>query len=88
MSELGLNDLGKIDLCNDNRSAELLAKNSVYHARSKHIDLRYHFVHENVRNNEFVLKHLYTTNMLADFLTKFLPRDKFVKCMRELNMIF
>ena len=67
----------------DNKSAIDLAKNPVFHGRSKHIDVRYHFIRECVERGEIVLKYVNSENQKADVLTKALETAKFEK-MRDL----
>ena len=74
---------GPVILYIDNKSAIDLAKNPVFHGRSKHIDIRYHFIRECVERGEIVLKHINTNEQRADVLTKALCRAKF-EGMREL----
>ena len=62
----------------DNQSAIALAKNPVYHARTKHIDVQYHFIRNKVESKEIELRYLPTKEMIADALTKPLPRPAFV----------
>ncbi|CAG9137777.1 unnamed protein product [Plutella xylostella] len=50
--------------------------NDIYHARSKHIDVRYHFVRERISNNQVTIRYKNTEDMVADVLTKGLPRPK------------
>ncbi|KAE9054364.1 hypothetical protein PF001_g33199 [Phytophthora fragariae] len=47
-----------------------LAKNVGYQARTKHIDIRYHFVREKAVSNEVKLEYVDTKNQLADIMTK------------------
>ncbi|KAE9180698.1 hypothetical protein PF005_g23177 [Phytophthora fragariae] len=47
-----------------------LAKNVGYQARTKHIDIRYHFIREKVVSNEVEMEYMDTKNQLADFMTK------------------
>ncbi|KAE8884963.1 hypothetical protein PF005_g13677 [Phytophthora fragariae] len=47
-----------------------LAKNVDYEARTKHIDIRYHFIREKVVSNEVELEYVDTKNQLADIMTK------------------
>jgi hypothetical protein len=61
----------------DNKSAIALAENPTYHARSKHIDIQYHFVREKVANSTIRLQYIPTGQMAADGLTKPLERVKF-----------
>nr|GEW80220.1 zinc finger, CCHC-type [Tanacetum cinerariifolium] len=58
----------------DNKSAIELIKNMVFHERSKHIDLRYHFIRECVERGDVVIKHVCSKEQKADILTKPLPR--------------
>lgn len=60
----------------DNQSAIRISGNDMYHARSKHIDVRYHFVRERIANNQVAVKYMSTQDMLADALTKGLHRPK------------
>ena len=61
----------------DNLSAIALSKNPLYHSRSKHIDVQYHYVRECVENGLISLVHIGTGEMVADMLTKGLARPKF-----------
>lgn len=68
----------------DNQSAIRISGNDIYHARSKHIDVRYHFVRERVANNQVAIRYKKTEDMVADALTKGLHRPKheaFTKAM-------
>ncbi|KAJ0448763.1 putative RNA-directed DNA polymerase [Helianthus annuus] len=62
----------------DNKSAINLSKNPVLHNRSKHIELRYHYIREMVLKEEVSLEYCNTNVQLADVLTKSLSREKFV----------
>ena len=62
----------------DNLSALKFAENPMFHARSKHIDIRHHFVRERIASNEVVLNHCASEDNMADILTKALPRPIFV----------
>lgn len=61
----------------DNQSAIRLIKNPEFHKRSKHIDIRYHFIREKFEEAEFVLEYVSSDNMIADIFTKSLPKEKF-----------
>jgi ribonuclease HI len=54
----------------DNQSAIALGKNDTFHQRTKHIDIRYHFVRENVTSNKIVLEYIPTNQQQANILTK------------------
>ncbi|KAH9132266.1 hypothetical protein LEN26_007465 [Aphanomyces euteiches] len=57
----------------DNQGSIALAKNPQHHNRTKHIDIRYHFVGEKVQDQDIALKYCPTQNMIADIFTKTLP---------------
>jgi len=63
----------------DNQSAIALSRNPVFHDRSKHIDVRYHFIRECVDEGGIVLSYTETEQQLADVLTKALGRVHFQK---------
>lgn len=77
------NYVGPVVLYIDNKSAIDLAKNPVFHGRSKHIDIRYHFIRECIERGEIVIKHISTEFQKADALTKALVTVKFER-MRAL----
>lgn len=61
----------------DNKSAIDLAKNPVFHGRSKHIDVRFHFIRECIENGDIVVKHVCSEEQRADSLTKALSTANF-----------
>ncbi|GKA91448.1 hypothetical protein Tco_0813318 [Tanacetum coccineum] len=67
----------KIPLYCDNRSAIALCCNNVQHSRSKHIDIRHHFIREQVEKGVVELYFVMTDYQLADIFTKALPRERF-----------
>jgi hypothetical protein len=85
LKELDKN-IGEPTIYCDNQSSICLAKNPEFHARSKHIDIRYHFIRELLQKKEFSLKYLETSEMVADIFTKGLPRIKHYKCMEAMNL--
>lgn len=72
-------DPGLVLLYEDNKSAIDLARNPVFHGRSKHIDIRYHFIRDCVECGQIELKYVKTDDQRADTLTKALPIVKFEK---------
>lgn len=87
LEELGLREVAKATMFCDNLGAIKLAENPVFHGRSKHIDIRHHFVWDVMKNGTFSLKHMSTEEMVADFLTKGLPKAKHVKCLEMSGML-
>nr|GEW70723.1 copia protein [Tanacetum cinerariifolium] len=67
----------KILLYFDNRSAIALCYNNVQHSRSKHIDIRHHFIQEQVKKGVVELFFVTTDYQLANIFTKALPRAQF-----------
>ena len=63
----------------DNQSAICMAKNPQFHGRSKHIAIKYHFIRDQVENNNMELKYCRTNDMIADMLTKGLNGEQFAK---------
>ena len=61
----------------DNTSAINISKNPVQHSRTKHIDIRHHFIRELVENKTIVIEHVATENQLADIFTKALGSSRF-----------
>lgn len=54
-----------------------LLNNKLISQRSKHIDVKYHFIRENVKKGKIKLKHLSTNEMIVDIFTKPLAKGKF-----------
>lgn len=73
-------------LCTDNQGAIALAKNPVSHAKSKHIDIRHHFIRDAVMDKIIWLQYVPTEEMTADSLTKALSRQKHEKCAIGMGM--
>ncbi|GJT80935.1 hypothetical protein Tco_1055277 [Tanacetum coccineum] len=66
----------RIPLYRDNKSATALCCNNVQHSRVKHIDVRYHFIKEQVENGIVELYFVWTEYQLADIFTKTLAKRK------------
>src|SRR5436189_639814 len=77
--ELGIQQ-GGVRLHCDSQSAIYLAKNQVYQARTKHIDVRYHKIRELVSSSEMLLEKVYISKNATDMLTKPVPVVKFKHC--------
>ena len=85
--EINCQELAETTIFCDNHGALKLAENPVFHKRSKHIDIRYHFVREVLKAGELKLNHVPTENMLADLMTKALPRPKHLTCVNGLKLV-
>ena len=63
----------------DNQSAMSMPKNPQFHGRTKYIEIKFHFIREQVKGGAVKLKYCPTEEMVADMLTKGLPQVKFAK---------
>jgi len=86
MADLGLGDTGATRILEDNQGAIALAKNPVSHSRTKHIDIRHHFIREAVEDDIVEIEYCPTKEMLADILTKPLPRVTFQYLRKKMGL--
>ena len=70
----------------DSTSALAYAKDPKYHGKSKHIDIRFHYIRDMVAHGEVVLRHISTGSMVADPLTKPIARDVFHSHIRSMGL--
>ena len=84
LGEMHENDAVKI--YEDNQGSITLAKNPQFYKRTKHIDIRYHFVREKIEDGEVILEYISTTNMLADLMTKPIPATQFCVLRNKLGV--
>jgi hypothetical protein len=85
VNELGIQQ-GGVSLHCDSQGAIYLAKNQVYHARTKNIDVRFHKIRELVATGELLLEKIHTSENAADMLTKPIIADKFKHCLDLTNV--
>jgi hypothetical protein len=71
----------------DNISSIVLVNNSVYHARTKHIEVHYHFIKEKVLTKEIDLIHVSTEDQVANIFTKALGTNKLKKLQKMLGVL-
>ena len=76
----------KIPLYCDNKSAIALSCNNVQHSREKHIDIRHHFIREQVEKGVVELYFVRSEYQLADIFTKALPRERFEFILPRLGL--
>jgi histone deacetylase 1/2 len=87
LRELGIPQARPPVLWCDNIGATYLSSNPVFHARTKHIEVDYHFVRERVAQKLLCIKFISSKDQLADIFTKPLPQPQFVGCRRNLNLL-
>ncbi|GBN10581.1 Retrovirus-related Pol polyprotein from transposon TNT 1-94 [Araneus ventricosus] len=87
LCELDLGVLSKqITIDVDTHSAIKLAENSLFHSRTKHIDIRHDFIRDVLEDGKIAAKHVSTSKMGADILTKPLDSLKHYECLKIINV--
>jgi hypothetical protein len=86
MVDFGFDYTAPVLISCDNQAALKLLVNPVVSARSKHIDVLHHFARERVARKEVSFVYCKTGDMIADCLTKPLPRDKLLKCCEGMGL--
>lgn len=70
-----------------NTSAINLSKNPIQHSRTKHIEIRHHFLRDHVQNGDIVIEFIFIENQFANIFTKPLSEEQFTKIRHELGMM-
>ena len=84
---LHLGDINPITLYNDNQAAQHLAKNCMFSHKLKHVDIRFEFIRETVREGLVRMMYVNTKNNVADFLTKPVCSDKHIFCSQGSSLV-
>jgi hypothetical protein len=79
--------LSKVPLLCDNESAIRMTDNPVEHSRTKHIDIRYHFLRDHQQRGDIEITYVSTKEQLADIFTKPLDEKTFTKLRNKLNIL-
>ena len=77
LADIGIEQKGSTTIMEDNQGAIELAKNPKFHKRTKHIDVSFHFIREQVNLKAITVKYCPTEDMLADIMTKGLAKPAF-----------
>ena len=85
--DFGLN-YKNISIKCDNTSAINLTRNPMHHSRSKHIEIRHHFIRDHVQNGNINIEFVSTENQYADIFTKPLDKIRFEFLRNEIGMCF
>jgi hypothetical protein len=80
-------NLNKVPLLCDNESAIRLTDNPVEHSRTKHIDIRHHFLRDHQQRGDINIYHISIENQLIDIFTKPLDEKRFCRLRSELNVL-
>lgn len=86
LMDMGEKQSNAIIIHEDNQSAIAMTKNPQFHGRAKHIDMKYHYVRELVRENKIELRYCQTGNMIADIMTKGIGRVQFEKLRNMIGL--
>lgn len=86
LEELGFKQKRYVIFC-DNQSAIHLGKNSSFHSRSKHIDVRYNWIRDVLDEKLLELEKIHTDHNGSDMMTKTLPREKLEHCHLIAGMV-
>lgn len=87
LTELGVQHPPSARLRCDNIRATYLTANHVFHARTKHIEIDFHFVRERVAQKLLEVRYIGTSDQLADGFTKSLPLAKLIQLRSNLNLV-
>jgi len=79
--------LNHIPLKCDNTSAINLTKNPIMHSRTKHIEIRHHFLRDHISKGNYVIDYVDTKHQLADIFTKPLAKNRFYELIRDLGIL-
>ena len=86
LAGIGFKQEGPTIIHEDNQSAISLSRNPRDHSRTKHIDVKFHYIRKAIEDKIVDVQYLCTTEMLADTLTKALPLPKFQKFRDGMNV--
>ena len=87
LKELSMTQEDPTQICVDNKSAIALAKNPVFHDRSKHIDIRYHYIRECITRKDVQVEYVKSQDQIADIFTKPLKFEDFARLRNLLGLI-
>lgn len=86
MGKFGLDDENPTVLHSDNLGAIHLTSKSVFHGRTKHVEIHYHWIREIVKAGKLEIQHCPSELMIADLLTKPLGKPQFMKLRKMLGL--
>lgn len=78
---------GTVPIRVDNSSCIAMSKNPEFHDRTKHIDIQYHFLRAHVSTRRVEIQYCRTEEMVADILTKALPKAKHDWCVKAMGLV-
>ncbi|MCO5574893.1 hypothetical protein L7F22_028687 [Adiantum nelumboides] len=87
MADLGVGQDTANTIYTDSQSALTIARNPIFHARTKHIEVHYHYVRERISAGEISLAYVPTQDNLADLFTKALSHEKLEAFHKSLGLL-
>lgn len=87
LNDMGMQEILPVQIKEDNQGCIKLMQSEGYNARTKHIDVKYYHVRDLVMQGIIKINYCPTQMMIADLLTKPLPRDRFQKLRAEMNLL-
>lgn len=86
LCDLNSHDNSPITVYENNQAAIHLSKSYRNHPKTKHIDIKYHFIRDVIRNEDICVQYCPTDNMIADIFTKSLSANNFLNFREMLGM--
>ena len=86
LADLEVNYIAPIPIHCDNTNAISVSKNPVFHSKTKHIPIKYHFLREQVTNSVVSLHFIPSKDQIADIFTKPLAKSQFVYLRQKLGV--
>ncbi|MCO5550317.1 hypothetical protein L7F22_003801 [Adiantum nelumboides] len=87
MADMGVGQDTANAIYTDRQSTLAVVRNSIFHARTKHIEVHYHYVRERLLAGEISLAYVPTQNNLVDLFTKALSREKLEAFRKDLGLL-
>ena len=78
--------MNPVTIYSDSMAALAYAKDPKYHGKTKHIEIKYHYIRDMVTKKEMFLEHIFTKNIIADPLTKPIARNSFHDHIKGLGL--
>ena len=86
VSELGINTVGPTPIHVDNRAAIELMKDSKFHACTKHINIKHHYIRDMIKDQGIIVVLCASKENLADVFTKLLPQEQYTYLIKQFGM--
>jgi hypothetical protein len=86
LEDMGYPMIKPVTIFEDNQGCIAISKNAINNARSKHIGIKYHFIRHYIERGDINVVYCNTNNMIADIMTKGLPKITFQKHRSNMNL--